>query len=193
MDTIMLISSSPRRQELLKNSGLSFRAVPGDAQEILHEDENPKDAVLRIAHEKLQSFLVKDQLHGSHLVLAADTFVHISGKNFGKPQNREVAAEYLRMLSGRIHQVYTGLVLFSRKANKFFDCVELSEVRFLPLTEVDIEWYLDSGEWQNAAGGYKIQGRAQCLIESMRGSFSSVMGLPMHRLYEILRQLGYSF
>lgn len=191
MDTIMLISSSPRRQELLKNAGFTFRAAPSGIDETLHENEDPKAAVLRIAHEKLNDFLKKDQILGCNLALAADTFVHIGGKNFGKPASREQAEEYLHTFSGRIHQVYTGMVLFSRKTNQFLDCVELSEVRFMPLNDADINWYLDSGEWQNAAGGYKVQGRAQCLIETIRGSLSSVMGLPMHRLYEMLRGLGY--
>lgn len=191
MDTIMLISSSPRRQELLRNSGFAFRAAPSGIDEVLHETEDPRDAVLRIAHEKMSYFLKKDQILGCNLALAADTFVHVSGKNFGKPCNREQAEEFLRTLSGRVHQVYTGMVLFSRKTNQRLDCVELTDVRFAPLADEDIEWYLDSGEWQNAAGAYKVQGRAQCLIESVRGSFSSVMGLPMHRLYEMLRILGY--
>lgn len=191
MDTIMLISSSPRRQELLRNAGFTFRAAPSGIDEALGPGEDPKAAVLRIAHEKLNDFLKKDQILGCNLALAADTFVHIGGKNFGKPESREQAEEFLRTLSGRIHQVYTGMVLFSRRTNQCLDCVELSEIRFVPLSDADINWYLDSGEWQNAAGAYKVQGRAQCLIETIRGNLSSVMGLPMHRLYEMLRGLGY--
>lgn len=192
METIILASASPRRQELLKLAGFPFIAAPSRVVEILHDDEHPAEAAKRLAHQKLEVFLANARSAGCHWALAADTFVHIDGKNLGKPADREQAESYLRLLSGREHIVYTGMVLFSSKSGRRLDWVEQSHVLMSELNSQDLEWYLDSGEWQDAAGAYKIQGKSQCLVQRISGSYSNIMGLPLQPLYRMLQELDYS-
>jgi septum formation protein len=193
MKTLILASASPRRQELLKQAGIPFHAAPSRIDEVYSADENPETVAVRLAGDKLKAFLNNERSTGCHWVLAADTFVHVGSTIFGKPESREEAEVVLRTLSGKSHAVYTGLAIYSKEEGRTVSAVEQSTVEFLPLSDSDIEWYLDSGEWQDAAGGYKVQGKAQCLIKAVHGSVSNIMGLPLHRVYAILKELGYRF
>jgi septum formation protein len=193
MDTLMLISASPRRQEMLKNAGISYRSAPSHIDEAMTNDEHPADVVQRLALAKLEAFLSKDMILGCKWALAADTVVHYMGCNIGKPLSRDEAEQTLKQLNGQTHQVYTGMTLFSRHTGKRYTCFDVTNVTFQVFSNEDLQWYLDSGEWQDAAGAYKIQGRGQSLIQSIQGSLSNVMGLPMHKLYRLLRDLNYQF
>ncbi|MCL2519565.1 MAG: Maf family protein [Spirochaetaceae bacterium] len=193
METLILASASPRRQELLKTVGIPFRAAPSNIDETINEGEGPKEAALRLAGGKINAFLQNERSIGCHWVIAADTFIYLDGAIYGKANSRDDAEQLLKKLSMRRHQVYTGLAVYNRGEGRTVTTVEVTEVEFLRLTPEDIDWYLDSGEWQDAAGSYKIQGKAQVFIKAVHGSVSNVMGLPLHRLYAILKELNYKF
>lgn len=191
METIILASASPRRQELLRLAGIPFIASPSRVNEIMPPAEDPQRSALRLANQKLDVFLTSPHSSGCAWVLAADTFIRFNGVNIGKPADRDEAYDILLKISGNQHTVYTGMSLFSKKHNRRVECVEITQVRLCELSPETLEWYLNTGEWQDSAGAYKIQGKAQCIIEEIKGSFSNVMGLPLHQLYKMLAQLGY--
>ncbi|NIZ18782.1 Maf family protein [Entomospira culicis] len=191
METIILASSSPRRQELLNIGGIPFVAAPSNVDESIPKEMEPHVAVLTLANKKLDFFLENTQRGGCNWVLAADTLVRFNGKNIGKPKTREEADAILRQLSGKQHTVYTAMVLYSKSLKQKVESVEVASIRFATLSETDLQWYLETGEWQDVAGGYRLQGKAQFFIEELVGVPSTVIGLPLHKLYKMLAQLNY--
>jgi len=126
-------------------------------------------------------------------VCGADTLISLDSKILGKPRDRRDAACMLRLCSRRDHQVITAIALYNGH-NKTTDSRSVqSTVSFAPLSDDEIEWYLDSGEWKDAAGSYKIQGLAACFISGISGSYSSIVGLPLREFYVMLRDNGYPF
>jgi septum formation protein len=191
MDTIILASSSQRRQELLRTAGIPFVSAPSNVDESLPKDIEAHIAVLSLANKKLDAFLKGTQRGACNWVLAADTLVRFNGVNIGKPKTRDEADLLLQQFSGKQHTVYTAMVLFNKPQARRVESVEVASVRFTTLSEEDRRWYLDTGEWQDVAGGYRLQGKAQCFIEEIIGVPSTVIGLPLHKLYKMLAQLGY--
>jgi septum formation protein len=126
-------------------------------------------------------------------ICGADTLISVDGVVFGKPVDRDDAKRMIKTLQGRTHQVITAVALYSGKANAI-DCrLAVSDVIFCPLSGEQIEWYLDTGEWQGVAGAYRIQGLASCFVSGIRGSYSSIVGLPLHEFYVMLRDNGYAY
>lgn len=126
-------------------------------------------------------------------VCGADTVIALEGKIYGKPLDRLDAGAMLKAFQGKTHEVWSAVALFSGRRDTF-DCSSVvSYVTFAPLSEGEIEWYLDSGEWQDAAGAYKIQGLSSCFITGIQGSFSSIVGLPLREFYVMLRDNGYPY
>ena len=126
-------------------------------------------------------------------VFAADTLVSLGKAVFGKPKNREDSKLMLNTLQGKTHEVTTAAALYNGRTGKI-DCrTSVNSITFALMTESEIEWYLDTGEWKDAAGAYKIQGKASCFITEIRGSYSGVVGLPLRELYVMLRENGYPF
>lgn len=125
-------------------------------------------------------------------VLGADTIVLKDGKIYGKPQNQEEAESFLREFSGKTHEVITALALYNGKKKITTTRVSRTKVTFKDLTEEELQWYLDTGEWHGAAGGYRIQSLASILITKIEGSQSCVTGLPIYELYDILQEQDYS-
>jgi septum formation protein len=126
-------------------------------------------------------------------ICGADTVISLEGRIFGKPADRDHAQAMLTELQGRDHEVVTAMALFKGQ-DRSIDCRSVtSTVSFAPLSEADIEWYLNTGEWQGVAGGYKIQGLAACLISGIRGSYSAIVGLPLREFYVMLRENGYPY
>ena len=126
-------------------------------------------------------------------VCGADTLISLDGKIYGKARDREDAGCMLRVFQGKTHEVISAVALYSGRS-KTIDCrSSVSFVTFASLTPGEIEWYLDSEEWQDAAGAYKIQGLAACFVSSMKGSYSSIVGLPLREFYVMLRDSGYQF
>ena len=185
---LVLASRSPRRYELLKQMGLDFDVVPSCIEEGgLLPGEAPREHVLRLSEAKARDV-------GMHYpdawVIGADTIVFVDGTVLGKPKNREEAKEMLRQLSGKEHSVLTGFsVNHIGRGKRDQEAVQTS-VKVKPLTEAEIKWYVGTGEPFDKAGAYAIQGMGAFMIESIRGSYTNVVGLPVCELIQMLSRLG---
>lgn len=196
---IYLCSQSPRCRELLKQIGINFEMLllRCDPRRSMDVDEAPRDGeaaepyVRRICLEKAR--VGSESLRLRNLppfpVLAADTTVALDGKIFGKPDNAEQAADMLRQLSGRDHQVLSAVAV--ALGNRTEMALSVSMVRFVKLSEDRIQRYLLSGEYTDKAGAYGIQGQAGAFVEYLAGSYSGVMGLPLAETVELLQRFGY--
>jgi len=183
-----LASKSPRRRELLAKLGLDFGVLDLDLPETPAPGEPPDDYVRRVAREKAGAGLLLVVGQPGAVVLGADTEVILDGRVYGKPADAADAAQMLRSLSGRTHRVVSAVSVVD--AGRELQAVSVSEVRFAALSEDDIADYLDTGEWAGKAGAYGIQGRAQAFIVHLSGSYSGVMGLPLHETAGLLREIG---
>ncbi len=183
-----LASRSPRRAELLARLGLDFGLLDLDVPEQRGEGEPAADYVRRVAREKAGAGLLEVVAVPGAVVLGADTEVILEDRVFGKPADAADAAEMLRALSGRTHEVLTAVSLVS--AGREAQAAVLTRVSVEALPEADIQRYLTSGEWQGKAGAYAIQGRFEAHVQRLDGSYSGVMGLPLHETAGLLRQFG---
>ena len=185
---LYLSSNSPRRQELLQQVGLPFEVVNAPVEEVALPHESPESYVRRIAIEKaLAGF---NKVAGKAVwVIGGDTAVLIDGKVLGKPKSQADSYRMLALLSGKTHQVLSAVsVVFD---GEVFSAVNTTQVRFKPLNENEIKEYIASGEPQDKAGSYAIQGLAAKFIVEIEGSYSGVMGLPLFELDELLTQSSY--
>ena len=182
---LYLASQSPRRRELLARLNVDFRVLDVAVVECRQPHESPADYVRRVALDKARAGL---SAMPDALVLAADTEVVLDDEVFGKPRDARDAAGMLRRLSGRTHQVLSAVCLLSsgRKA----DALSVSEVTFAELDDAAIDAYVASGEPEGKAGAYAIQGAAQAFIAHLSGSYSGVMGLPLHETARLLAESG---
>jgi septum formation protein len=193
MEPIILASGSLRRQEYFRLMGLPFNIMPSRIEEDYNENLNPQEVTEELAARKVNRIIELLQGRTPPWICGADTAISIDGKIFGKPQDREAARIMLEKLQGRDHDVVTAVALFNGK-DKSIDCRSVtSTVTFTALDEHEVEWYLDTGEWQGVAGGYKIQGLAACFISHIEGSYCSIVGLPMREFYVMLRDSGYPY
>lgn len=193
METVVLASSSPRRQELLKQIDLPFIVCAEEIEETGNEREDFSAFACELARKKIERVVQKRIVAGSRWFIGADTLVIFRKRILGKPKDREEARLFLQLLSGKVHRVITGLALYDRHRNTYDQISEMAWVRFAPLDTTEIEWYLNTGEWQGVAGGYRIQQKGACFIESIRGNYSTVMGLPIRSIYVILKRNQYPF
>ena len=182
---IILASASPRRKELLEQIGCCFRIETADTEEAGGEGMTPSELVMKNAHLKAATVAA---LHPDIPVLGADTVVSLDGNIYGKPRDREHAIEMLTSFSGRAHQVMTGIALAWQ--GRIWQAYETTEVVFAPLSAASITRYVDTGEPADKAGAYGIQGRAAVFVEQIRGSYSNVVGLPLHCLDGLARKAG---
>lgn len=182
---VILASASPRRAELLSAAGIPFDIHPADVDERPRPGETPAAYVSRVARDK--ALTVGCRFSGS-AVLAADTAVVLDGYLLGKPVDDEEARTMLERLSGRTHDVLTGVAV--ALGERLVDAVEPTSVRFLPLSPEEIEWYVASGEPRGKAGAYAIQGLASRFVDRIEGSYSNVVGLPIATVWRLLRQAG---
>jgi septum formation protein len=187
LKNIILASGSPRRRELLENYGIRFSTISVDIDESLLPDESPHDAVRRLAQSKADAAIQK--LNGDVIVIAADTIVVLDGQIMGKPLDESDACHKLSLLSGRWHYVTTAVcVTDGRDIFELED--ETTRVHFKELSEEEIRAYVASGEPADKAGAYGIQGRGGLLVDRIEGCYFNVVGLPMNRLYLILKKYG---
>ena len=189
---LYLASGSPRRAQLLAQIGLHISKISSDIDETPHENELALAYTERMAGQKSeQALALFEAAHGAEPelpVLTADTSVAIDGLILGKPDNHAHAVAMLRMLSGRSHQVISSVVVWHQGQRS--QVTQVSEVTFRPLTEAEIQAYVNSGEADDKAGAYGIQGAAAVFIEHLSGSFSGVMGLPLLETAALLRSIG---
>ena len=193
MQPILLASGSPRREEYFRLLGLPFTCMPSDVDESFDPRAEPEAVVKELAVRKVNRILEILKEKTPLWVCGADTIIALDGKIYGKPLDRDDAGRMLRAFGGRSHDVITAVALFCSQTNTI-DCRSVvSTVTFASITPREIEWYLDSGEWQDAAGAYKIQGLASCFISSIEGSYSAIAGLPLREFYAMLRANGYPY
>jgi septum formation protein len=184
---LILASKSPRRYELLKQAGLDFEVIPSRIEEDFIAEESPEQHVIRLAEAKA---LEVGNRYPDRWVIAADTIVYIDGSIFGKPENREKALEMLRRFSGREHWVMTGFSVHHLEKEMGDREAVKTAVKVKPLTPVEVDWYVQTGEPFDKAGGYAIQGAGSFMIESIRGSYTNVVGIPLCELIQMLIRLG---
>ena len=193
METIVLASGSERRKEFFTLLGLPFTCIPPSVDESFDPSGSPGLVAEGLALRKTRKIAEDPGNEETLWVCGADTIVALEGKIFGKPLDRKDAGHMLSALQGRTHEVFTAMALYNGRC-KTFDCRSVkSTVSFAALSEGEMEWYLDSGEWKDAAGAYKIQGLASCFISSIVGSYSSIVGLPLREFYVMLRDNNYPF
>ena len=181
---IILASASPRRQELLKLFGVPFTVRVADIDETMDPAKTPFDEVARVSHAKALAV----SRESGDVVIAADTIVVCGGRVLGKPRDAEDAAAMLRLLSGRDHQVMTGVTVLRGEQAEVF--TEITDLHFRELTDREILRYVESGEPMDKAGAYGIQGGAALFCTGMTGDYYNVMGLPVCKLGQVLRQLA---
>jgi septum formation protein len=182
-----LASASPRRRELLQQLGVRFAARIADVPEILQDGETPQQFVQRLALEKANKVWLSLAPEQRRPVIGADTAVVIDEHILGKPRSREHALQMLGLLSGRTHQVVTGVAVVSQQHSV---CVNVSAVRFRVLDPAELDAYWQTREPVDKAGAYAVQGYAAAFIEHLSGSYSGVMGLPLYETSSLLRQHG---
>ena len=179
---IILASKSPRRIELLTLLHLKFDVIPSHIDEVFDETLSNEEIVMSIAYNKAKE--VQKQ-YPDHMILGFDTIVVVDHHVLGKPENRDDGYRMLQMLSGRTHEVYSGCVILTpEKEVRLYD---KADVVFASLSHEEIEEYLDTGEPYDRAGAYAIQGYAAKLIEGITGDYYAVMGVPLHKLYNALK------
>lgn len=183
---MILASQSPRRRELLGQMGFSFTVRPAKGEELPHPELTPAQLVEELARQK--ALEVSAEAASDDVVVAADTVVAIDGKVLGKPHDKVHAAQMLSALSGREHTVYTGVAV--KRGETLLVEHEATQVRFRPLTEREIDLYIQTGEPMDKAGSYGIQGCGALLVEGIRGDYFNVVGLPICRLGRMLAQVG---
>jgi len=185
---LILASKSPRRYELLKQMGLHFDVVQSSVEEekvVRHE--SPREHVIRLSEEKAREV---GKTYPDSWVLGADTVVYINGTILGKPKTCEEALDMLRRLSGQEHSVLTGFSVLNVSKGKGERGSVETAVKVKSLSPVEMEWYVQTGEPFDKAGAYAIQGIGSFMVESIRGSYTNVVGLPVCEVIELLVRLG---
>lgn len=188
---IILASASPRRKELLTQIGMTYEVAPSTVEEKM-EGTLPEEIVQGLSAQKAEDVCGKFLERGEEdfLVIGADTVVALDGSVMGKPADREDACRMLGLLQGKTHQVYTGVALIAKEAGKerLEVFAEKTDVTFYPMTEKEIQEYIDTGESMDKAGAYGIQGRAAVYIQKICGDYNNVVGLPVAKLYQKLKE-----
>ena len=183
---VILASQSPRRVELLKTIIKNFQVIPSNIDETCKSNLSPEENAVFLSRKKA-AWVSKDHPH--NLVIGADTLVVLENKIIGKPVDTEDAYQILHRLSGREHQVITGVAIIHSKTISSFS---ISRVRIKHLTQSEIISYVDSGEPMGKAGAYAIQGQGSFLVESYEGSYSNIVGLPVDMLKILLKKFNFS-
>lgn len=183
----ILASASPRRRELLASIGLDFEVLPSHVPEVHEEGEAPEEYVARLSRDKAQALA---SAHPDRWVIAADTTVLLGDELLEKPADKADAVRMLATIAGKTHIVYTGVTLQNVAKDHRDTRVAESEVRMLPLSREEIEWYVATGEPLDKAGAYAVQGIGAMFIDSIHGSYTNVVGLPLATLFQMLRRAG---
>lgn len=184
LQTIILASGSPRRAELIKEITEDFEVIPSAAEEIIQPDRSPEENALDLAKLKAQEVSLR---YPGRWVLGADTIVVLAGQVIGKPIDEQDAKQILRRLSGQEHQVITAMALINGQC---FQEATVSTVKIKPLSDKEIRDYIATGEPMDKAGAYAIQGTGSFMVESYRGSYSNIVGLPIESLRKLLAKVG---
>jgi septum formation protein len=187
LEKLVLASKSLRRAEILRAVNWPFESAPAEIDETQKSLEDAPTYVLRLAREKAAAVATS---RSEGLVLGADTVVVIDGTVLGKPRDDDDAVRMLRMLSGRWHEVLTGVALIRAGTDRSVTGQQTTRVKFSELTDEEIDWYVASGEPLDKAGAYAVQGMAGLLIEEVQGEYFNIVGLPIRLVYELARKIN---
>lgn len=180
---LILASNSPRRRILLEDLGVSFEVRASNVKEDIKENIPPYEVAVEIAHNKAQS--IAESIDDDAIIIAADTIV-VAERILGKPTDEENAYQMLKELSGRSHEVVTGMAIIQRPINKVVIDYCVTRVFFKELTDLEIRKYIATGEPMDKAGAYGIQGRAALFVEGIEGDYFNVVGIPLYKLQQLL-------
>lgn len=183
MRRILLASESPRRRELMNITGIPFSCAYARITEQLDSDLPIQEAVMKLAMEKAENVFAS---HENEFIVGADTIVLIDGEILGKPKDEDDAKRMLKMLSGKTHEVITGVAILSKTVRESF--YERTKVTFIELSDEDIDTYIKSKEHHDKAGSYAIQGKGMLFVKKIDGDYSNVVGLPMSHLMQELKK-----
>lgn len=186
---IILASKSPRRQVLLRLGGIAFEVVASCAEEMITK-KIPEEVVEELSHQKAKTVYEALSEKSNAVIIGADTIVSYSDEILGKPQDKADARRMLRLLSGQVHEVYTGVtVMWNNMRGEMLEKTfsECTKVKFYPLDDSEIESYIESGDPMDKAGAYGIQSGAAKFVEKIDGDYNNVVGLPLARLYHELK------
>lgn len=188
---LILASASPRRIQLLHQIGLTAEVIPSHTEEKI-SSENPEEVVQALARQKAEDvyarLLSEGNVGDAMVVIGADTVVSVDNHILGKPKSHEEAAEMIASLSGRTHQVYTGVAVITPKENLSF--AEMAAVTVYPLSPAELRSYAESEEPMDKAGAYGIQGSFGKFVKGIQGDYNAIVGLPVARLYQELKSMG---
>ena len=183
---LILASASPRRKELLENLGYVFQTIPADIDETISDTKSPEDIVKELALQK--ATYVANSVNYPAIIIGSDTIVVVDNTILGKPENNEDAYNMLKMLSGRAHQVISGIAIIDNKSNKNIVDSVSSDVYFRTLSIEEITSYVKTGEPMDKAGAYAIQGLASTFIEKINGCYNNIVGLPIFKVTQALKE-----
>lgn len=181
---VILASQSPRRKELMGLFHIPFTVRVSDADETMAPNLSPAEAVAQVSRRKAEAV----SCQADDVVIAADTIVVLGSQILGKPRDEADASRMLHLLSGRDHQVMTGMTVL--RGDQALVCTEITDIHFRPLSDREIDAYIRTGEPMDKAGSYGIQGGAALFADRMHGDYYNVMGLPVCRLGQLLRQIA---
>lgn len=185
---MILASKSPRRKEILQQMGFNLEIKVKEIEEVSDKVELI-DQIIDISKMKVEEVARENE---NSFVVGADTLVEIDGKALGKPKDKKEAKEMLKMLSGKNHRVITALTLVNVEKNICISDYVKSEVYFKEISEEEIDWYISTGEPMDKAGSYGIQGLGAMFVEKIEGDFFSIMGFPINKFMNILKDIGIS-
>lgn len=188
---LVLASSSPRRQDLLRQLGFSFQTLVSDIDESLPQSITAKQAVQQLALKKAKAVAAQVE---NHLVIGADTVVVLEDEILGKPRDSQHAIQMLKKIQGRSHQVHSGIAIVEVKQGvirRFETAQKKTDVWLLPLTNEQIEWYVGTGEPLDKAGAYAIQGLGACMVEKINGCYFNVVGMSLSLLTQMIQKMNY--
>lgn len=188
MERIILASASPRRKELLEQIGITFEVIISNVKENIQYLDNPGKYVEQLALMKAQE--IARRVNSGHLIIGADTIVLIDNEILGKPENEEEAFNTIKRLSGKSHFVFTGIAVVESKSGRILVSHERTKVKFREIEDDDIRAYVKTGEPMDKAGSYGIQKKGAVFVESIEGCYFNVVGLPVSRLYSMLKGFG---
>lgn len=185
---LVLASESPRRKDLLESVGIIPLVVPSNIDEDIPDKAMPPDNLVKVLARRKIRRVAADR--PGDFVIGADTIVVIDGEVLGKPRDDEDARAMLRRISGRTHHVYTGVALYEPWGQSVLDDFDVTPVTIRAMDEEEIQWYVATGEPMDKAGSYALQGIGGFFVTRVEGDFSNVVGLPLPKVYSLLRRAG---
>ncbi len=190
---LILASASPRRRELLKNCGIKFKVQPSTYTEDLLAETPEKTALLHAimkARQVAQTAKASKNPQDPTLILGVDTIGEHKGEILGKPRDLQHASSMIKLLNGSTHNVISGICLINKNTNQEFSATVSTQVSFEKMTKTEIENYLKTGEWQDKAASYAIQGYGAFFVKEIKGDYFNVVGLPLNALYQLYKRAG---